>query len=134
MALQSNTLVQVSLDGVDLGTWMTKTGGEFESDVISIRPGGGAPKLVLGGINNVTEVTVTTYYRPDLRERSKWMVSRLGKGKATVSVTTLDADNNPLSSTVYTGLLSGVTLPEADSESNDMAGVELRIEPHGTIG
>lgn len=134
MPLQLNSLVQVTLDGVDLGKWQTRSGGETEADMTSIYPGGGAAKQVLGGKRNVTEVTVSTHYRDDLRTRSKWIDSRVGLGSMSVSHTILDSNNVPLSSTVWTGILSGFNPPEADSDSNDPAMVELTMEPNGDKG
>lgn len=127
--------VTVAVDGRQLGTFGKLTGGEVDSEETTVKPGGMAPRVSLGGSVNVGNVTVSILY--DLQAVHSiihWLISRAGKGTMVVKKTPLDVDGNaagrPLT---YTGKLKQVNPPEVDSEASDAAWLELEMTPAGTV-
>ncbi len=125
----------VSIDGTNLGTFDTLTGGEVDSDDLKYKPGGMAPEISLGGVATVGQVVIGRLY--DLtRDHGiiHWLLSRVGKGSVVVNKQPLDVDGNafgrPL---VYTGVLKRVTPPEVDSTAVDAATIEIEVTPAGAV-
>ena len=127
--------VRVTVDGEDLGTFDKFSGGEIDSEEVTYKPGGMAPRISLGGSVNPGNVTVSVLY--DLARINQvvhWLAARVGKADMVVSKQPLDVDGNvfgrPL---VYQGKLKQVNPPEHDSESSDAALIELEMTPAGTV-
>jgi len=135
MSRQDQYDVRVSVDGVDLGTFDTLTGGEIDSEETTYKPGAMGSRISLGGSVNIGNVTVERLY--DLTRDHltvHWLISRAGKGWAVVSKQPLDVDGNVFGrSLTYQGRLKQVTPPEHDSESSDAARIGLEITPVGTV-
>jgi len=132
---QDQFAVTVVVDGTDLGTFDTFSGGEIDSEEVTYKPGGMAPRVSLGGSVTPGNVTVSVLF--DLarfQEIIHWLISRAGKGEIVVNKQPLDVDGNafgrPL---VYRGKLKQVNPPEHDSESSDAAKIELEMTPAGTV-
>ncbi len=127
--------VTVAVDGVDLGTWDTLSGGEVDSEETTYKPGAMAPRISLGGSVNVGNVTVGRLFDV-IRDGQiiHWLISRAGKGSIVIKKTPLDVDGNvagrPLT---YSGKLKQVNPPEHDSNSADAAVLELEMTPAGTV-
>lgn len=140
MALTSPTredswLISLSLDGRDLETWDTFSGGEVDSDESKYRPGGMAAEVSLGGTRTIGEITLGREY-DYLRDHPivTWLISRVGSGRGIIGRQPLDTNGIPQGNpTTYTGTLKTVTLPDIDSMSNDPALIELAFTPDGTI-
>lgn len=135
MSRQDQYDVRVSVDGVDLSTFDTLSGGEIDSEETTYKPGGMGARISLGGSVNVGNVTVAVLYDlARIHVLAHWLISRVGKGDVVVNKQPLDVDGNvygrPL---VYRGKLKQVNPPEHDSESSDAARLELEITPAGTV-
>jgi hypothetical protein len=126
-------LITASVDGVDLGVFDSKSGGELDSEESKYRPGGMAAEISLGGTRTIGNVTLSRYC-DRLRDwpRIKWLHSRIGKGRVSIGITPLDPNGArggaPL---VYTGTLKAVTPPEVDSTGTDAAQIELECTIDG---
>jgi hypothetical protein len=135
MARRDQYDTTVVIDGRNLGTFDTLTGGETDTDELTYRPGGMGPVVSLGGLTTIGQVVVGRLYR---LERDHvlvhWLMGRVGKGEAVVSKQPLDPDGNawgkPLT---YRGVLKRVTPPEVDSNSTEAATIELEVTPRGAV-
>jgi hypothetical protein len=74
-------LITALVDGVDLGVFDSKSGGELDSEERSTSPGGMAAEISLGGTRTIGNVTLSRYC-DRLRDwpRIKWLHSRVGAG------------------------------------------------------
>jgi hypothetical protein len=93
------------------------------------------PRISLGGNVMVGNVTVHRLYDADAQSRVKWLLGRVGKGRAVVTEQGLDVDGNatgdPL---VWSGTLKRVTTPERSAEdSSTAATIELEISVSGQV-
>jgi hypothetical protein len=124
---QRQNIVKVS--GIN-GTFQTKSGGNISSDPTKVYDGGETVPDVLASPPEADNITVSRAYDvvrdgPVLRELRR----KVGRMRATVSVTTTDADmvvnDKPM---VYPdALLVGLSEPEADSSSGDASTYELEF-------
>src|SRR5215467_2473432 len=92
---QDTWLVNVILEGKDLGTFDTTDGGEKDSDENKYNPGGMVGEISLGGRPTIGELTCTRYYdrvrdHPNFAFYNKWV----GSGEATIGFTPLDFNGN----------------------------------------
>jgi hypothetical protein len=126
-------LIALSVDGVALGVFDSSSGGELDSEESKYKPGGMAAEISLGGQRMIGNLTLSRYC-DRLRDwpRIKWLYSRVGRGRVSVSITPLDADGvrggEPI---VYSGTLKTVTPPETDSTGTDAAQLELECTIDG---
>lgn len=132
---QDNFAITVTVDDENLGVFQTFSGGESEAESTKNRPGAMEPEESLGGPTSVANVTTGRRFRPD---RDAAIEARLhakcGRAKAVVKKQPLDPDRNPYGQPrVYTGTLIRVAGPESDSNSADVAMLELEVECNGTI-
>lgn len=127
--------VTVKIDGRELGTFDTFSGGETTGSNTKYRPGGMGQEEALGGPPSVGDITLTRSYRRDRdSDLYKWLNARVGAAACVVKKHPLDADKNPFGSAdVYTGLLTGATPPEHDSTSADAAMLAIVITPDETV-
>lgn len=135
MSRQDQYDVRVSVDGQDLATFDTFSGGEIDSEEVTYKPGAMGPRISLGGSVNVGEVTVSVIYDlARIHTLVHWLISRVGKGNVVISKQPLDVDQNAFGRPLtYRGTLKTVTPPEHDSESTDAARLELAMTPSGTV-
>jgi len=127
--------VRVTVDGINLGTFDTLTGGEIDSEELKYKPGAMAPEVSLGGTTTTGQVTVTRNYRLVRdHDRVHWLLGRVGRGNVVINKQPLDHDGNaygrPL---VYRGILKRVLPPEHDSNTADAAMIEIEVTPHGGV-
>ncbi len=125
---QRSFLVKVA--GVD-GYYATKDGGESTAEVGKVWDGGELKPDLLGGPNDVQELTVGRPYDP---VRDQPVIDRLeplvGRWRTTVSVQPTDADLVPVGKpSVYDAMLSSVNPPEVDAASSDPSTYELVFQP-----
>jgi len=127
--------VRVSVDGTDLGTFDTLTGGEVDSEETTYKLGGMGPRVSLGGSVNPGNVTVAVLY--DLQRIHTlvhWLIQRVGKASAVVSKQPLDVDGNAFGRPIsYPARLKQVNPPEVDSNSSDAAVLELEFTVDGSV-
>lgn len=135
MSREDQYSINVVVDGEDFGIWDKLSGGSIDSEELKYKPGGMAPHVALGGSRNVENVTVSKLYTlGDMHPRIKTLLNKAGKGQVTITKQPLDVDKNPSGAPiVYTGTLKQVSPPDADSESNDAALVELEVSSNGTV-
>ena len=126
--------VEVSLNNQDLGVWDTKEGGETDSEETRYRPGG-LPEESLGGATTVTQITLSRMFRRGRDDdQIADMRSAVGSGQVSIKVMNTDADGNPISTgEVYTGVLKRVGPPEVDSNSSDVAMIEIEVTPNAAV-
>lgn len=128
--------IEVTVDGVNLGTFDKMEGGEADSEDTVYRPGKMAPAISLGGHSTVSAITVSrlrSLQRDDGLEQT--LMAKVGKGQVTIIKQPLDVNGGafgrPL---VYTGVLKTVSPPEADSDGDDPALFEIQVTPNGSVG
>jgi hypothetical protein len=126
---------RVSVDGVNLGTFDTLTGGEVDTDELKYKPGGMAPQVSLGGLITIGQVVVTRLYQLQRDHLSvHWLISRVGKGVVVINKQPLDPDGNAFGKPlVYRGTLKRVLPPEVDSNATDAAMIEIELTPEGSV-
>lgn len=127
-------LVTATLNGTDLGIWDTKEGGETDSEETRYRPGG-MPEESLGGASTVTQITATRMFRRGRDDRLiKAMRAACGSGAMVLKVINKDEDGNPISTgETYTGVLKRVGPPQVDSNSSDVAMIEIEMTPDAAV-
>lgn len=126
--------VSMTLNGNDLGIWDTKEGGETDSEETRYRPGG-LPEESLGGATSVTQITCSRMFRRGRDDQLiRTMRAAVGSGECVVKVINADADGNPISTgETYTGVLKRVGPPAVDSNSSDVAMIEVEITPNAAV-
>lgn len=126
--LQRNALVTVVVDGESLGTFITKTGGKTSADGKKTRLGGMSSEVALGGPASTDDITVSRVFDTFMQARAKRLRSRVGLAPMSVTHTPLGNDKKPSGpAETYTGILNGVTTPDADDNSSDVAMIELDL-------
>jgi len=127
--------VSLLVDGVGMGVFDVKTGGETDTTELTYMPGGMAPQVSLGGMVAVAAIVISRLYRRDRDHLNiHWLLGRVGKGKCVVRQQVLDINGAAWGTNlVARGTLKRVTLPEVDSNSTDAAIIEIEITPEGAI-
>lgn len=132
---QDQFLVNLSINGVNYGTWDKCTGGESQANEIKYRPGGMEPEISLGGTVSVTDLVVSRLYEvsrdgPNLAT----FLAANGRGTATVSRQPLDLNAHAIGDPiVWTGIVKAVKVPDADGENNAAALIDITVSPNGMI-
>jgi hypothetical protein len=118
------------------GTFDTWEGANVTADNTKHRRGGMGAQVAIGGPVTIEDLTVSRDY--DLARDNKnahWLATAVGRGKAVATKTYLDSDGIKFGSPiVVTGVLIGYNEPNADSDSSDVAMMELVINPDGDLG
>jgi len=128
----------------DLGIWDTWEGGGITAENTKHRRGGMGKQVAIGGATTIDDVTISRDYdltrdhlgvwgdAPDL---AHWLSEAVGRAKVTASKQYLDEEGVGFGSPiVITGILIGYNQPASDSDSSDIAMVEIVINPNGTVG
>ena len=132
-ASQQNWLVNVTVDGRPLGIFDSHSGGDNSADVTKHRPGGMRPERAYPALPSYDDVTVARAYELERDgELVAWLHTRVGLATMTVSVSLLDpltgvVSTNRRARRTFTGLLSGITTPESDSNASDVSTYELTM-------
>lgn len=136
MSREDQYMITVKVDGEDFGVWDKLAGGSIDSEELKYKPGGMQPHVSLGGSRTVENITVSKLYDlTAVHSKIKTLLNKAGKGQVTITKQPLDVNGTPFGlPLVYTGTLKQVTPPDADSESNDAALVEIEVSSSGTIG
>lgn len=127
MSASSQSLITVVVDGVPLGTWDTRSGGESTADVTKRRPGGTSQEKVTRGRGTTGDITVGREYELERDiERIRQLRPRVGRAQMVVVEQPLDTDDVPFGKpTTWTGVLNSVNTGDVDSDSDDPRMVEL---------
>lgn len=133
----SHFLVVATVDGISLGYFDTKTGGEPAGESTK-RASATSPakRSALGGPTDLSDVVVSREFRY-ARDLAAWrsVRNRVGLASASVTVQPLDADRRPYGAPdIYTGILIGATPIEVDSDSSDVAMWSLTVQVDGEVG
>jgi hypothetical protein len=135
---QNEITVSVTYQGAtrDLGIFDTWEGANVTADNTKHRRGGMGPQVAIGGPVTIEDLTVSRDY--DLARdnpNSHWLSD--GVGRAFVVATKHYKDTNGTNygvPIIITGILIGYNEPNADSDSGDVAMLELVINPNGSVG
>lgn len=132
---QQQGRLTLTLDGVSLGVWDDRTGGDTDSNSTQYFLGGMGPRISLGGQQQVNNVIVQVLFTDTIQALAKWIISRAGKGKLTVSEQPLDDEGNALGDPfVWTGRLKRAKSPERGANNNNAALMEVELEVTGPMG
>lgn len=129
MAYSAQRQFLVTLSGID-GKWMTKGGAGIQSDSNKIYDGGSIVPSIVTSPAEVENVTVSRAYK---QERDEAILQNLrvqvGRYTTTITVQPTDADLVAVGkASVYAGaVLVGITEPDFDSSSGDVASIELEF-------
>jgi hypothetical protein len=135
MTRMDQALITATVDGVPLGVFDKRTGGDTDSEESKYRPGGLGMQVALGGKTIITNVIIDRLY--DLErdhELARRLRTRVGVALASVSEQPLDRDRNPWGRPiVWHGILKMVQTPERDSETNGPALFHIEISTEGNV-
>jgi hypothetical protein len=135
---QHNITVEVTYLGQKraLGTFDTWEGGGVTAENTKHRRGNMGPQVAIGGPVTIEDLTVTRDY--DLARdnpNAHWLSDAVGRATVVAVKNYLDTDGvafgDPI---IIRGILIGYTEPPGDSDSSDIAMVELVINPDGAVG
>lgn len=135
---QNRITVSVTYKGEvrDLKVFDTWEGGNVTADNTKHRRGGMGEQVAIGGPVTIEDVTVSRDY--DLlrdNPNGKWLAGAVGRARVTAQKQYLDANGDGYGKPVIiTGILIGYNEPNADSDSGDVAMLELVINPDGAVG
>jgi len=116
----------------NLGEFDSFSGGGSKSEPTMYRAGGSLSQTPLPALQATEPLKVVRGYRHtddmDLYDKN------VGKGKVSVTFQPLDANHQPIGTAIVrTGLLANVKWPEGDSNSNEVATMELEIALDGSV-
>lgn len=121
--------VLVSLDGISLGAFDTRSGGGTSAENAKHTPGSApAMRVALGGPRDTEDVTVSRAFvaTRDHALIKAWQ-GKAGLAEMVVTQSPLDKDGRVLtgSTQTWTGVLQSIGMPEYDSGSGDVATFEV---------
>lgn len=132
---QQQSRLTLTVDGVNLGVWEDKTGGDTDSNSAQYNLGGMGPRISLGGSQQVNNVVVTKLQDADIQARIKWLRSRAGRGAAVVIDQPVDDEGTAWGEPeVFSGVLKRVKSSDRSASSNNAATVDAEIEINGSVG
>ena len=121
MTAQWQSLITVTVDGKNLGTFDSRVGGITDAEIAKYRAGGGARQRARLGRGDHGDVTVARELHRE-RDHELARTLRASVGKATISIVEqlLDEDEVPWGKPVtFNGRLKSVDAGDADSNSDD---------------
>lgn len=129
---QSNHRTTVTVDGVALGAWESKTGGDSDSNTVQWQQAGMAGQISLGGEQITANVVLSRLEDAEIIPLKKWLRSRSGKGVAVITEQILDDEGMPFDDPeVYKGVMKRFKGSDRNSNSNTAAECELEVEING---
>lgn len=136
--------VNVTIDGVNSGTWDKMTGGETDSEETKYRPGNMGEAISLGGSRMTGNVTLQRLYDIPRDHLGHWpggaglaiadLRQRAGRATVVISEQPLNINGkvqDGVKPLTYSGTLKRVATPDVDSESNDAALIEIEVTVAG---
>lgn len=131
---QSMVKVTASVAGIDLGSFITHSGGQVSGESLKIRPGAGEREVVYGGTKTYDPITLSKLYDDALRSKRLWLAKQVNRAPMIVSMQPLDADENPFGKAdSAVGILIRFTPPDSDANatgdgSASTAELEMSVE------
>ena len=120
----------------DLGSFDRKEGGQTSTGANKHRPGGALHNVVVPGLPNTDDLTISRGYDPVRDGRHvRWLRNRVVRVQ--VAVWRTGTNLRPLVGErpdVYIGYITQVSPPDYDSDSEDIASFELTIAVNGLVG
>ena len=124
----AQSLITVVVDGVPLGAFETRAGGESTADPQKKRTAGMGPERVGVARPTTGDVTVTREYS----DTDEWLRGRVGLAQASVNEQPLDIYGAPKGkATTWSGRLIGYNPGDSDSSSDDDRMLELTVRATG---
>lgn len=126
----------VSVGGVNLGYWSTKTGGEVSASTTQVFDGGALVPSQLASPATTKNLVLSKPYRNSIDQALfKRLAGLVGIWVTTVTVQDTDASLIPVGEpTVYPGcLLVRVQPPDHDASSGDGKMLEVEFAPATTV-
>lgn len=125
---QDQADIRVSVDGVAYGdgnSWVTLTGGKVTAPGAKTRPGGMGREVELGGPATRSDAVVTIQHSDILAGQHPTLSSKIGRGRARVSIQFLDNYGNALpgASETVVGILKGAEIPDMNGEATGAVGM-----------
>lgn len=123
MSYSSQTLITATLDGVPLGVFEKRGGGDVEAQPQKRRPGGGVEeKIYPTNQRTAADLVLTrTYERERDHELVRLAETRTGNGVLTATEQLLDGEGAPWGTPkTWKGILNHVTPSDADANSADL--------------
>lgn len=129
MSSEQQFLVTVNIDGQNIGTFDTWSGGDALATETKHRPGGMGDEVSIAGLISYAAGTVTRVYeRSRDHELLRTLTPKGGRVKASVTEQPLDDNGNVWGKpNVYTGRFMGVKRGDVDSTSGSPRMLELDI-------
>jgi hypothetical protein len=145
---QNRITVSVTYKGEtrDLGVFDTWEGANVTAENTKHRRGGMGAQVAIGGPVTIDDLTVTRDYDLErdnvgnsggssAKGNAHWLAEAVGKGKVVANKKYLDSNGDGFGDpVVITGVLIGYNEPGSDSDSSDVAMMELVINPDGEVG
>lgn len=132
MFRQDNHRTTLTVDGVYLGAWESKTGGDSDSNTVQWQQAGMAGQISLGGAQITANVVLSRLEDAEILAVKKWLRSRSGRGVGTVTEQPLDGEGVPYGDPdVYQCVLKRVKGSDRNSNSNTAAEFEVELEVNG---
>lgn len=130
---QSTFRVTLTVDGVDWGVWEKKTGAKTSGNTQTLKPGGMAPQVSLGGTPTTDAITLSRNYdRVRDHQNIGQLLAGVGKVVCVVKQQPLDADGNAYGNPVaWNGTLDAVSVPDVDAASDNSADITVDITVNG---
>lgn len=125
---QDQADIRVKVDGASYGdgnSWLTLAGGKVVAPGAKTRPGGMGKEIELGGPGSRSTATVTIQHSAIMAGQHPTLESKIGRGRAQVSVQYLDNYGVALpgASDVIKGVLLSAELPDMNGEATGAVGV-----------
>jgi hypothetical protein len=123
-------LITVQVDGMNLGVFDTKSGGDAMAKGNKHRPGGMGQEVSYASLASYSDLKLMRVAeRQRDHELIRRLVSRAGRATASVTEQPLDPDGNVFGAPIiYTGRFLGVNPGDTDSTSEAPKMFELDIE------
>lgn len=129
---QWNHRTTLTIDGVFLGSWQSKTGGDSDSNTVQFQLGGIGGQVSLGGSPMTANIVLSRLEDAEILAHAKWLRSRAGRGKGTLTETLTDDEDMALGDpTVYSVRLKRAKGSDRNTNSNTAAEFEVELEVNG---
>lgn len=120
----------VTVDSVDRGKWDVIEDIEISADIQRHRDGGSPNESLLPMPASTKTITVSRLYKAERDQPLRNLRTRVGHAPVSISVQDLDANFNAFGAIdgPYTGLLSDLVIPGADSSGTDKRMIKMSFE------
>jgi len=129
IASEQQSLITLSINGINYGVWDKRSGGEAVAKELKYRPGGMGNEVAYTTLPSPTTVTVSRVMENDRDwEFFRNIAQVAGRLGASVSEQPLDNDGNPWGNpVVYSGIYLGVKQGNVDWTSDNPRMIEIDV-------